>query len=140
MIPVIKSITSLKYNEKNNDYKGVVTASIYNLLTFKETFCDLDEDLKQIYKTLLNYSENKAYDEIIYQLNASDSIEIAKNIQDVLEINLDKNKLLKAKARYQEKLNQNTKHKILSHFIENSEDIKMTKTIDKISKLKAEIV
>ncbi|MBR3199586.1 MAG: hypothetical protein IKG27_06200 [Bacilli bacterium] len=141
MLPIIKSLDSLKYKEKNKDYNSIVIASIYNLMVFPETYYDLDKNLKQIYKKLLENSEVKAYDEIIYQLNANDSIEIAKKIQDVLRINLDKEKLLKAKARYQEKIYQNTnaKNKILSHFIENPEDINLKTKIDKISKIKVEI-
>ncbi len=105
------------------------------MLTFPENYYDLDENLKKIYKPLLNYSETKAYDEIIYELNAEDGIEIAKKIQDALGINLDKRKLMKAKDNYQKKLHQkfdNFQTKFLNHFIEVPENKDMNEKINKI--------
>lgn len=142
LIPIVKSLDSIKYKEENSDYEGVAISNIYNLLTFPETYYDMDENLKNIYKPFLNYAENKAYDEIIYQLNASNGIEIAKKLQDVLGINLNKNKLLEAKDRYQKKISnsfENATQKFLNHFIENPNDLKMKEKIDKISKIKVEI-
>lgn len=135
LIPVIESVKAINYKEKKHDYKGIAVSNIYNLLTFPENYYDLDENLKKIYKPLLNYSETKAYDEIIYELNAEDGIEIAKKIQDALGINLDKRKLMKAKDNYQKKLHQkfdNFQTKFLNHFIEVPENKDMNEKINKI--------
>ncbi len=99
LLPIIESEKAAIYKEDNKDYKDCVIASIYSLLTFKETYYDLDDNLKKIYKTLLSCAEDKAYDEIIYQLSTDEGIDIAKKLQDVLGIKLNKEKLLEAKER-----------------------------------------
>lgn len=100
LIPIIASENGIKYKYNNKDYNGLVIANIYDLLTFKETYCDLDEELKKKYHVLLSHAEEKAYDELIYQLNTDDGIKIAIEIQNILGTKLDKNKLLAAKERY----------------------------------------
>mgnify|MGYP003304776305 CR=1 FL=1 len=77
------------------------------MLTFKETYYDLDEKLQNIYKPLLACAEEKAYDELIYQLNTDKGVDIALKLQEDLGIKLDKHKLFKAKERF---LGTNKKH------------------------------
>lgn len=107
LIPVIASENGIKHKYNNKDYKGLVVASIYDLLTFKETYCDLDEELKKRYHVLLSHAEERAYDELIYQLNTDEGIQIAIEIQSILGTKLDKNKLFAAKERY---IKRNKKH------------------------------
>lgn len=107
LIPIIASENGIKYKYNNKDYKGLVTASIYDLLTFKETYQDLDEELKKKYHILLSHAEEKAYDELIYQLNTDDGIKIAIEVQNILGTKLDKNKLFAAKDRF---LKRNKNH------------------------------
>lgn len=137
LIPVIESIDAIKYREENNDYKGYIISNIYNLLTFPETYYDIDEKLKQIYKNLLSHSEEKAYDEIIHKLNVDEGIEIAKKLQDILGISLDKSKLKAAKERYNQMNNKNlgiSKHKFLSQKVSKEpENKKIDKRITKIT-------
>ena len=49
---------------------------------------------------MLTCAEDKAYDELIYQLNTDKGIDIALKLQEDLGIKLDKNKLFEAKERY----------------------------------------
>lgn len=107
LFPIIESNKGIEYKDEKKEYDNLVIANIYNLLTFEETYCDLDKKLKQIYKPLLAHAEEKAYDEIIYQLNIDKGIEIAKKIQEDLGINLDKSKLFAAKDRF---IKANNKH------------------------------
>lgn len=100
LFPIIESLEGIKYKEKEKNYKSLVIGEIYNLLTFKETYLDLDEKLKEIYKTLLECAEEKAYDEILYQLNTDKGIFVALELQNVLGLNLDKDKLIEAKNRF----------------------------------------
>lgn len=107
LIPIIESLEGMKYRQENKDYKGLVISNIYNLLTFPETYYDIDDELKHIYKILLPYSEDKAYDELIYQLNTDEGIDIALKLQNILGTKLDKDKLYEAKNRF---LRTNKKH------------------------------
>lgn len=100
LFPIIESLEGIKYKEEGKDYKAIIIGEIYNLLTFKETYMDLDENLKRIYKTLLESSEEKAYDEILYQLNTDKGIDTALELQNVLGLYLDKDKLVEAKTRF----------------------------------------
>lgn len=107
LIPIIYSNKGIEYLSNHKGYDSLVISNIYNLLTFKETYYDLDENLQEIYKLLLETSEDKAYDELIYQLNTDKGIDIALKLQEDLGIKLDKDKLFKAKERY---LGANKKH------------------------------
>lgn len=107
LIPIISSNKGIEYLENNKEYENIVIKNICDLLTFKETYYDLDKELKKIYKLLLTYAEEKAYDELIYQLNTDKGIDIALKLQEDLGIILDKNKLFKAKERF---LGTNKKH------------------------------
>lgn len=107
LIPIISSNKGIEYLENNKEYENIVIKNICDLLTFKETYFDLDKKLKEIYKLLLKYAEGKAYDELIYQLNTDKGIDVALKLQEDLEIKLDKNKLFKAKERF---LGTNKKH------------------------------
>ena len=136
LIPIIESKEALIYKENSKSYKEVATANIYNLLTFKETYYDLNDELKKIYKPLFDSCEEKAYDEIIKELNADEGIEIAQKIQNVLGINLDKRKLIEARERYQNRLHQkfdSPKEKILKYFIEIPEEKNIKEKISKIA-------
>lgn len=103
LFPIIETVTSMKYKEEYPSYKTCVVASIYDLLTFNETYKNLDAGLKKIYKPLLDSASDKAYDEIISHLNSDEGIEIAIDLQNILGISLDKTKLFMAKDRYCEK-------------------------------------
>ena len=107
LIPIISSNKGIEYLEKNKEYDNVVIKNICDLLTFKETYYDLDKKLKEIYKPLLTHAEEKAYDELLYQLNTDKGIDIALKLQEDLGIKLDKQKLYKAKERF---LKTNKKH------------------------------
>ena len=107
LIPIISSNKGIEYLENNKEYDNIVIKNICDLLTFKETYYDLDKELKGIYKLLLTYAEEKAYDELIYQLNTDKGIEIALKLQEDLGIKLDKHKLFKAKDRF---IGTNKKH------------------------------
>ena len=107
LIPIISSNKGIEYLENNKQYENIVIKNICDLLTFKETYYDLDKKLKEIYKTLLPCAEDQAYDELIYQLNTDKGIDIALKLQEDLGIKLDKNKLLSAKDRF---LKTNKKH------------------------------
>lgn len=100
LIPIIETVKGIKYKEEYPAYKSCVMATIYDLLKFKETYKSLDDNLKKIYKNLLNTSEDKAYDTIISHLNSDEGIEIAVDLQNVLGVSLEKEKLLKAKDRF----------------------------------------
>ena len=107
LIPIISSNKGIEYIENNKEYENIVIKNICDLLTFKETFYDLDKELQEIYKLLLACAEEKAYDELIYQLNTDNGIDIALKLQEDLGIKLDKHKLFKAKERF---LGTNKKH------------------------------
>ena len=107
LIPIISSNKGIEYIENNKEYENIVIKNICDLLTFKETYYDLDEKLQNIYKPLLTCAEEKAYDELIYQLNTDKGIDIALKLQEDLGIKLDKHKLFKAKERF---LGTNKKH------------------------------
>lgn len=136
LFPIIESIDGIKYKQNHSNYKGLVISSIYNLLTFPETYYDMDEKLKHLYKILLSYAEDKAYDEVLYQLNSDNGIEIANKIQDVLGINLDKDKLIAAKQRLRKannRLFEIPKSKFLSHLVvEDPFDKEINKRITKL--------
>ncbi|MBR3898536.1 MAG: hypothetical protein IKJ43_04595 [Bacilli bacterium] len=100
LYPIIESIEGINYKTENEGYDSLVISEIYSLLTFPETYYDLDDRLKQIYSTLLSFAEEKAYDEIIYQLNSDEAIDTIINLQKVLGISLDKEKLIEAKNRF----------------------------------------
>lgn len=100
LFPIIESVEGIKYREKRKTYESLVISEIYNLLTFKETYIDLDSKLKHIYKSLLPFSEERAYDEIIFQLNTDRGIDVVKKIEKVLGIKLNKEQLKKAKNRF----------------------------------------
>lgn len=100
LFPIIESLNGIKYKEKDKNYKSIVIGEIYNLLTFKETYLDFDEGLKKIYRPLLDNCEDKAYDEIIYQLNTDKGIYTALELQNALGLSLDKDKLIEAKNRF----------------------------------------
>ena len=100
LIPIIQSNKGTEYINNNKGYDNIIIANIYNLLTFKETYYDLDKKLKKIYKTLLISAEDKAYDELIYQLNTDKGIEIVLKLQEDLGILLNKNKLFEARDRF----------------------------------------
>ncbi len=100
LLPVIKNIGSLKYQEQNHNYISSVTAHIYNLLTFEQTYEYLDNGLKKLYAPLLKTASDKAYDEIIKNLKNKDGLEIAINLQDNMNYNLSKSKLFAAKERF----------------------------------------
>lgn len=100
LFPIIESAEGIRYKQKNKNYKSIVISEIYNLLTFKETYVDLDDKLKEIYKPLLECADEKAYDEIIYQLNTDKGIDTALELQNVLGLSLDKDKLVEAKNRF----------------------------------------
>ena len=143
LIPIIASENGIKYKYNNKDYKGLVTANIYDLLTFKETYYDLDEELKKRYSVLLSHAEDKAYDELIYQLNTDDGIQIALEIQNILGTKLEKTKLFAAKERFV-KRNKNhfeiPKSKFLSdHVIEDPIGNSIEKRIMKIISYKETI-
>jgi len=107
LFPIIESRESLKYREKRKTYEAIVISEIYNLLIFKETYLDLDEKLKTIYKPLLPFSEERAYDEIIFQLNTNRGVDIVKKLEKVLGIRLNRDELIKAKNRF---CKQKSKH------------------------------
>lgn len=107
LIPIISSNKGIEYLNNNKEYENIVIKNICDLLTFKETYYDLDEKLQKIYKLLLTSAEDKAYDELIYQLNTDKGIDIALKLQEDLGINLDKHKLFKAKERF---LGKSRKH------------------------------
>ena len=107
LIPIISSNKGIEYLKNNKEYENIVIKNICDLLTFKETYYDLDEKLQKIYKLLLTSAEEKAYDELIYQLNTDKGIDIAFKLQEDLGIKLDKYKLFKAKERF---LGTNKKH------------------------------
>lgn len=107
LIPIISSNKGIEYLENNKEYDNIVIKNICDLLTFKETYFDLDKKLKEIYRLLLKYAEEKAYDELIYQLNTDKGVDVALKLQEDLGIKLDKNKLFKAKERF---LGTNKKH------------------------------
>lgn len=107
LFPIIESKESLKYREKRKTYEALVISEIYNLLIFKETYLDLDEKLKTIYKSLLPFSEERAYDEIIFQLNTNRGVDIIKKLEKVLGIKLNREELVKAKNRF---CKQKSKH------------------------------
>ena len=107
LIPIISSNKGIEYLENNKEYENIVIKNICDLLTFKETYFDLDKKLKEIYRLLLKYAEEKAYDELIYQLNTDKGVDVALKLQEDLGIKLDKNKLFKAKERF---LGTNKKH------------------------------
>lgn len=100
LIPIVETIKGIKHRQKYNHYHSCAAAMIYDLLTFNEIYFDLDDGLQKIYKPLLNWAVDKAYDEIIAQLNSDEGIEIATEVQDMLGVCLDKNKLFAAKERY----------------------------------------
>ena len=100
LFPIIESKESLMYREKRKTYEAIVISEIYNLLIFKETYLDLDDKLKEIYSMLLPFSEERAYDEIIFQLNTNRGVEIIKKLEKVLGIKLNRNELIKAKNRF----------------------------------------
>ncbi len=100
LFPVIESVEGIKYREKRKTYESLVISEIYNLLTFKETYMDLDDKLKHIYRSLLPFSEERAYDEIIFQLNTDKGVEIVKKLEKVLGIRLNRQQLEKAKNRF----------------------------------------
>lgn len=120
LIPIIESIGAMKYKRHNHDYTSCVIANICNLLVFPETYKKFDDGLKEIYKPLLDYCEDKAYDEIIYQLNNEEGIEMAIKLQDILGIKLNKDKLLEAKTRYEEGLPNPKKKVKLFGFLNHS--------------------
>lgn len=107
LIPVIFSNKGIEYIENNKEYENIVIKNICDLITFKETYYDLDEKLKEIYKPLLSCAEEKAYEELLYQLNTDRGVDIALKLQEDLGIKLDKHKLFKAKERF---LGTNKKH------------------------------
>lgn len=100
LLPIIKTIKGMKYKEINHTYTSCVTADIYDLLLFEQTYNELDDNLKKIYEPLLKVSNDKAYDEIINHLAQDDGIQIAINLQNILGYSLNKSKLLSAKNRY----------------------------------------
>lgn len=100
LFPIIESVEGIKYREKRKTYESLVISEIYNLLTFKETYLDLDDKLKQIYNSLLPFSEERAYDEIIFQLNTDKGVNLVKNLEKVLGIRLNREQLQKAKNRF----------------------------------------
>ena len=100
LIPIIRSNKGIQYIQDNREYDNIVIANIYDLLTFKETFYDLDDGLKSIYKVLVTYAEEKAYDELIYQLNTDDGVDVCLKLQEDLGIMLDSEKMLSAKDRF----------------------------------------
>lgn len=100
LIPIISSNKGIEYLNNNKEYENIVIKNICDLLTFKETYYDLDEKLQEIYKPLLVCAEEKAYDELIYQLNSDKGIDIALKLQEDLGIKLDKHKLFSAKERF----------------------------------------
>ena len=99
LIPIVESIDAIKYKTTNSDFIGCIISYIYSLLTFPETYFDLDEGLKRIYKPLLNHAEEKAYNEIIHQ-SSKNRNEIIQKLQNFLGINLDNDKLENAKENY----------------------------------------
>ena len=101
-LPIIKTVKGMQYKEKYKTYDAHVTASIYDLLIFEQTYQHLDEGLKKIYKSLLENSSDKAYDEIINHLASDDGIQIATDLQNILGFSLSKSKLLAAKDRFYE--------------------------------------
>ena len=100
LIPIISSNKGIEYLENNKEYENIVIKNICDLLTFKETYYDLDSKLKKIYKSLVEHAEEKAYDELMYQLNTDKGVEIALKLQEDLGIKLDKHKLFKAKEGF----------------------------------------
>ena len=120
LIPIIESTGAIKYKKHNHDYLSCVIASICNLLVFPETYKKFDDGLKAIYKPLLDYCEDKAYDEIIYQLNTDEGVTMAIKLQDILGIKLSKDKLLAAKTRYEEDLPTQKKKSKLFGFLNHS--------------------
>lgn len=100
LIPIISSNKGIEYLNNNKEYENIVIKNICDLITFKETYYDLDEKLQEIYKPLLVCAEEKAYDELIYQLNSDKGIDIALKLQEDLGIKLDKHKLFSAKERF----------------------------------------
>ena len=144
LFPIIKSLNGINYKEKYHDYNGVVISEIYNLFAFPKTYELLDEGLKKIYANLLSYSEEKAYDELLYQLNTDKGIDIAQKLQKDLSIELDKEKLLEAKDRFCQKHNKYfniQKSKFFSHFIvEDPLDKELKERISRILDTKKETV
>ena len=140
LFPIIESVQGINYKISNSDYENIVISGIYDLLTFPETYYDIDDQLKRIYKILLPYAEDKAYDELIYQLNTDAGVDIAIKLQKALGIKLDKEKLFEAKERFC-KNNHNhfptPKSKFLSQFVvEDPLDRELNKRILKILSLK----
>lgn len=100
LMPIIKTIKSIQYLEHFPKYTSCITASIYDLLSFEQTYQEFDNGLKEIYRPLLECASNKAYDEIMSHLNSDDGIEIANDLQNVLGYSLSKTKLIAAKERF----------------------------------------
>ena len=139
-LPIIQSSDAIKKIINDNDYEGCVISYIYSLLIFPETYYDLDEGLKKIYMPLLNSAEEKAYDEIIYQLNSNEENDIIQKLQDILGINLDLEKIKKAKERYI-KNGKKTKINFLKHLSgETKEEKKLNKKISEIAEKEAAII
>ena len=133
LIPIIESVGAMKFKKHNHDYNSCVIAEICNLLVFPETYKKLDDGLKEIYKPLLKWSNDKAYDEIIYQLNFDDGITMAVNLQDALGIKLNQEKLLAAKARYDKQMKEHTGKKgIFTRFIKDQNSNEIDKRIMKV--------
>lgn len=100
LLPIIKSVKSLKYTKNHHNFSDLITAQIYDLLTFEQTYSQFDTGLKQIYKQVLENSVPKAYDKIINHLLSDDGIKIATDLQNILGYSLSKTKLLAAKERF----------------------------------------
>ena len=122
----------MKYKRHNHDYWSCVIASICNLLVFPETYKRFDDGLKQIYKPLLDFCEDKAYDEIIYQLNTDEGVKMAIKLQDILGIKLSKDKLLAAKDRYEEGLPTQKKKSKFFGFLSNHSDGELENRVIKV--------
>ena len=132
LIPIIESVGAMKYKRHNHDYWSCVIASICNLLVFPETYKRFDDGLKQIYKPLLDFCEDKAYDEIIYQLNTDEGVKMAIKLQDILGIKLSKDKLLTAKDRYEEGLPTQKKKSKFFGFLSNHSDGELENRVIKV--------
>ena len=132
LIPIIESVGAMKYKRHNHDYWSCVIASICNLLVFPETYKKFDDGLKEIYKPLLDCYEDKAYDEIIYQLNTDEGINMAIKLQDILGIKLSKDKLIAAKERYQADLPEQKKKSKFFGFLSNHSNNDLENRVIKI--------
>lgn len=121
LLPVIKTIKGIKFSAKNSTYNAFVTASIYDLLTFNQTYQKLDAGLKKIYEPLLETASDIAYDELIKHLNGDSGIEIATNLQTIFDYNLSNTKLLAAKERFcQDRGHNEPKRKFLSRLVSDN--------------------